>query len=247
MTFCRVLSSVAEIHAAQRECERLTLCAAPDSRKHWDNLIAVNAIRARGIGVDEPIADLGCRSGIMLTWLHQLGFRRLYGCDLRAPYPPLKAAIMQQQWRTALWGSRMYLRHRGRLRRTPVERTGFPGATFAAVTCMSVIEHGVDIGAFFQETARLLRPGGVLILSTDYWPDGIDVGELKRFAKARDYDRIFNRGEIHELCRIAAANGLSRVGDPALDAGGPVIVSERFRYTFLTLAFQRDERATSVA
>ena len=39
---------------------------------------------------------------------------------------------------------------------------------FDAITCMSVIEHAVPLDAFLADTARLLRTGGVLVVSTDY-------------------------------------------------------------------------------
>lgn len=242
MTFCRTLRSVEDLRDAERECRNLGLCTVPDSRKHWDNLIALEAIRTLDIGRHEPIVDLGCRSGIILTWLHQLGYRRLYGCDLRTPYPPLKAALSQKLWRTAISGLRMYFPNRNRLRQSPVEHTGFPAGTFAAATCMSVIEHGVNVDALFREAARLLRPGGLFVLSTDYWPEGVEVGQLKRFAETHGYDRIFNRGQVMDICRKATVSGLSLLGTLDLEAEAPVIESDGFRYTFVTLAFRRVER-----
>ena len=239
-TFCRVLTSQDDVRAAQSEAQRAGLCAVPETSKHWDNLIAVQAIREAGIAPDEPIVDLGCRSGIMLTWLHQLGYRKLYGCDLRRPFPPLKAAFRRRQWRTVGAGLRMYAAHRSRFQRSAVERTTFPGGTFAAVTCMSVIEHGVDTGAFFEEAARLLRPGGLLVLSTDYWPEGLDLGELKRFDEARGNDRVFDREQVLDLCHTAGRHGLNLLGDPQLDVAEPTIESEGFRYTFITLVLRRE-------
>lgn len=238
--FCRLLTSQDEVRAAQSEAQRAGLCAVPETSKHWDNMIAVEAIREAGVAPDDPIADLGCRSGIMLTWLHQLGYRQLYGCDLRSPFPPLKAAFGRRQWRTVAAGLRTYVAHRNRFQRSAVEQTTFPAATFAAITCMSVIEHGVDIDAFFEEVARLLRPGGLLVLSTDYWPAGLDLSELKRFDDARGNDRVFDREQALGLCRTGERHGLTLVGDPQLDADEPVIESEGFRYTFITLAFRRE-------
>ncbi len=240
MTSCRVLTSLDNVRAARNEAQRAGLCAVPETSKHWDNLIAVEAIREAGLTPDDPIVDLGCRSGIILTWLHQLGYRKLYGCDLRSPFPPLKAAFSQRLWRTVGAGIQMYLKNRSRFRRSPVERTPFPEGAFAAVTCMSVIEHGVDIHAFFAEARRLLRPGGLLVLSTDYWPDGLDLGDLKRFDEARGNDRVFDREQVLDLCRTADECGLNLLGNPQLDADEPVIESEGFRYTFIMLAFRRE-------
>ena len=40
---------------------------------------------------------------------------------------------------------------------------------------MSVIEHGVPLKPYFEEMYRLLKPGGILITSTDYYPEPIDT------------------------------------------------------------------------
>lgn len=234
-----VLRSEDDITVARHKAERLGLCASPDPRKYWDNVRAVSAIEGAGVGVTEPIADLGCRSGILLTWLHQLGYRSLHGCDVRTPLPPLWAAARERLWRTVLAGTSMFARNARRMRRAPVERTGFPPSSFAAATCMSVIEHGVDTSAFFSEVARILRPGGLLVISTDYWPEKIDVGSLRRFAETPGNDRIFDRAELVGLCDEAARAGLQLDGDPDLTALEAPIASEGFRYTFALLAFRR--------
>jgi 2-polyprenyl-3-methyl-5-hydroxy-6-metoxy-1,4-benzoquinol methylase len=125
------------------------------------------------------------------------------------------------------------------MRRAPVERTGFPSGKFAAATCMSVVEHGVDTTAFFAEVARILRPGGVLVLSTDYWPEKIDVGSLRRFSAAHADDRVFDRAELEALCHEASRAGLQLDGDPDLTAHEAPIESDGFRDTFAVLVFHR--------
>jgi SAM-dependent methyltransferase len=234
-----VLRSTHEISTARGEAEQLGLCPSPDQRKYWDNIQSIRAIEAAGIGMSEPIVDLGCRSGILLTWLHQRGYRSLHGCDVRAPLPPLWAATRARLWRTVLAGTDMYARNARRMHRAPVERTGFPPSNFAAATCMSVVEHGVDTAAFFAEVARILKPEGLLLLSTDYWPEKIDIGSLRRFAEARANDRILDRAELEALCGEAMRAGFRLEGDPDLTAQEAPIASGGFRYTFAFLAFRR--------
>jgi SAM-dependent methyltransferase len=122
------------------------------------------------------------------------------------------------------------------MRRAPVESTGFRSSFFAAATCMSVVEHGVDLTRFFSECARILRPEGLLVISTDYWPEPIDLGGLTRFAFA---DRIFDRAGALHLCETASAHGLHIIGNMELEVGDPVIESEGFYFTFVTLVFER--------
>jgi SAM-dependent methyltransferase len=235
-----VLRSQEEILAAQRRAHSLRLCEVPDERKSWDNIYAVEAIRTMGHGANDPIADLGCRSGITLTWLDQLGYRQLYGCDLRGPFPPVRSAIARRKPRTAACGIRMYARNRQRMCVAPVEETPFPDGRFAAVTAMSVIEHGVDTTRFFAEAARLLRPGGLLILSTDYWPCKVATQGLRCFPKARGVDRVYTRRDIEELVAEARRSHLQPREEFDLEAGEPVIESDGLRYTFLALSFLRE-------
>jgi len=42
-----------------------------------------------------------------------------------------------------------------------VTRTTFMPNTSGAVACLSVVVHGVDLGAYCREAARLLKPGGI--------------------------------------------------------------------------------------
>jgi 2-polyprenyl-6-hydroxyphenyl methylase / 3-demethylubiquinone-9 3-methyltransferase len=47
-----------------------------------------------------------------------------------------------------------------------VEDLAAAGETFDAVLCLEVVEHVPDVGAFVKTCASLVRPGGVMILST---------------------------------------------------------------------------------
>lgn len=237
---CYVLRSMDEVEGARIAAARLGLVPNPQGIKSWDNLLAVRMIAGLNLTRDDAIVDLGCRSGILLTWLNQLGYRDLSGCDLQAPLPPLRSALRAGLWPTVFAGAAAYARHHRRMLRTPVEETGFPRRRYSVATSMSVIEHGVDLRRFFNEAARLVKPGGVLIVSTDYWPTPIDIGPLRRVTTSHGPDRIFDRVAIQQLCTTARSAGFILPASLDLDAADAVVTFAGYRYTFLVLALRRN-------
>jgi len=236
---CKVLLTHAEVDAAQAAAQRLGLVPNPQASKSWDNLQAIRIIASLGLQPDDAIVDLGCRSGILLTWLNQLGYRNLSGCDLQEPFPPVRSALRAKLWRTVGSCLVAYARHRHRMSRAPVEETRLQSNRFSVVTSMSVIEHGIDLLRFFSESARLLVPGGVLVISTDYWPTPIDLGSLRRVAASRGPDRIFDRASVKHICELASAAGFRVPSTLDLDARESVVNFAGYRYTFILLSFRR--------
>jgi len=57
----------------------------------------------------------------------------------------------------------------------------FPSESFDVVTCLEVIEHVADEKKTLRELARVLRPGGTLILTTPHkgWLTWVDPGNVK--------------------------------------------------------------------
>lgn len=83
--------------------------------------------------------------------------------------------------------------------------TGLSSESYDMISCMSVIEHSVDFNAFAQECSRLLKKGGKLYITTDYWPDIVST------ANTILYDlnwSIQSQKDIENLIRICASNGL---------------------------------------
>lgn len=66
----------------------------------------------------------------------------------------------------------------------PATEIPFPDASFDTVLCTQVIEHVEDHRALLSEAYRLLRPGGVLILSGPmYWPLHEEPYDFFRFTE----------------------------------------------------------------
>ena len=170
-----VLTDRAQIDDAIRRIEAWGLVPHRHPAKNWDGATMVERILAE-LGDrrrDAAILDVGCQWCPLLPWLATLGFRRLYGIDAMAIEP---------------WTIRLEQRLRGwRIRRSvqDLQATRFRDETFSAVTSLSVIEHGVDPDRYAAEMARILRSGGLLLTSTDFWPDGIDTaGNLSKIGRA---------------------------------------------------------------
>jgi 2-polyprenyl-3-methyl-5-hydroxy-6-metoxy-1,4-benzoquinol methylase len=102
----------------------------------------------------------------------------------------------------------------------------FPTASFAAVTCLEVIEHVLEgqVPGFFDEVARVLRPGGTLVIST---PNQEDLRQ--RAVVCPDCGAAFHRGQhvqrwnAERLTNVAREHGLGRVAtrEVALTASIP--------------------------
>jgi len=233
-----VFDSPVQLRDAQVRQTQRGLCPSTDPEKVWDNLLAVEILDS--IGRQAAILDVGCRSGILLPWLTQTGFDDLWGVDTRLPLPPIKAAITKWQPRTLAASVRHLLKHWRRLRRASGERLPFPDGQFAAVTCMSVIEHGVNVDRFLEEAYRVLAVGGHLIISTDFWYE--PLARTSRLFGAPDV--VFAPAQIETILSSAARLGFEVPPSPPPDASGavPMVKFGGQSYTFLLMLLIKGRR-----
>lgn len=190
-----------------------------DNRKSWDVLKTVTFLEER-LGLEAPILDLGAFASEIPCALHRLGFSQVAGVDLNTrlggmPYAKSVRYVI------------------GDFHRTP-----FINGAFAAVTAISVIEHGFEPQRLLSEISRLLMPGGYFLASFDYWPDKIDTSGIDLFGM--DW-RIFSRGDVKELLAKAEASRLTTDGAVNLDASDKVIRSSGKEYTFGWFALRKSE------
>lgn len=186
----------------------------PDPPKNWDSYLALcHALETTG--PDDVVLDAGAESySTFLPGLRQLGWRNLLGINL---------AFAQTQDRDGI-----------RYRPGDVTATGLPAASLSFIACLSVIEHGVDPARFFAEQARLLRPGGHLFLSFDYWEDPVETFGQHAYGVPI---RIFSRDDVAALLAIAAAHGLAPRTPFRPSCAEKVVHWQRFglRYSFANL------------
>lgn len=225
-----VLQDDGQWQAAVAEARRLRLPLHRDRPKNWDALGAVAAVLtlADDGSRTASVLDAGsARYSSVLPWLRLYGLgagpSRLLGINLEFGRPVRRGGVL--------------------FRAGDATATGLPVGSLDAVTCMSVIEHGVPIAPFLTECARVLRPGGVLVVSTDYDQDPPDTRGHTAYGTQV---HIFSPAEIGALVAQAEAVGLRLVGD--LDAPGALTHRERpvhwkrtgLDYTFILLTFRRD-------
>ncbi len=199
---------------------RIGLRTAPlvgDVRKSWDVLRTTRFIEEH-VGKDQTVLDIGARGSEMLPILQRLGYDHLVGIDLDASV------------------KRMPLADRIDYRVGDFMRTGLSSGGCAAITAISVIEHGYDAEGLLREVARLLQPGGYFIASFDYWPGKIDTGGTTLFGMSW---RIFSEEEVQHLVLDARRHGLEPCGELNAHASTPVVHFEGRDYTFAWLALQK--------
>src|SRR4051812_40050263 len=125
--------------------------------------------------VDGPVLDVGCGTGILLE--HLGGYGPAFGLDASA---------------TAL--DFCVTRGLGGLVRGSGDRLPFADGSFALVTAIGVIEHIAADQAALDEWARVLRPGGQLVLLTSAYRwlwSGHDV--------ANHHVRRYTSGQVEAL------------------------------------------------
>jgi len=196
--------------------QRVPLHRAPE--KNWDHLAAVSTILAH-TSTNGRILDAGAEfySNVLPT-LFLYGYRELYGVNLSFTGPA----------------------RRGPIRYLPgdITRTSFPDGHFDAISCMSVIEHGVPLEAYFREMYRLLKPGGLLITSTDYYPTPIDTQGMTAHGSPI---KIFTKPEILAALALAERIGFQPTGDLDLDCEDKPIRWEKYglEYTFILFTLRK--------
>lgn len=129
----------------------LSLCKACEP-KNWDLSLV-----AKGQG-DGDIIDVGCNGSLVLENHKKAGLvGSLYGIDLFEVETP------------------------GKFIHGNFLDTELPRSYFDFVSCISVVEHGVDMNLFAEKCDYVCKSKARIFLSFDYWQTRIDVGNLRPF------------------------------------------------------------------
>lgn len=147
------------------------------------------------------VLDLGCGDGVFCNFIAKQGFTPV-GADIsevgieraRVLYPPLRFEVASLE-----------------------TRLPFGDAEFDAVWCSEVIEHLFDVSFALSEMARVLKPGGTLLLTTPYH------GLVKNIVVAlRNFDAHYDvqGGHIRFFTRRALRQLLAQQGFEVVQMDG---------------------------
>jgi SAM-dependent methyltransferase len=218
----RTLKNRTEWRQAFEQAKAAKLPLHRGNEKNWDHLAAVFAI----LGETTPsarILDAGAEFySNVLPALFAYGYRDLYGINLSFTKESRRGPIRYQPG--------------------DITQTVFANGFFDAVACMSVIEHGVPLEGYFREMYRVLKPGGLLITSTDYYPTTIDTeGRMAHGAAIK----IFTRAEMEQILLLAQQVGFESTGHVDLECSERPIRWQQFDLDYSFLIFTLRKPTTS--
>lgn len=201
----------------QRGCSALNL-GLGDRFKSWDLELAIS-VMDQHVDHDANILDIGAFASEMCASLSLLGYRNLYAVDLNSK-------ILEQPMNDRIHYAVGDFYH-----------TAAVSGTFDVVTAISVIEHGYNPNTVFCEPARLLKPGGLFLVSYDYWPNKVPTDSVVSFGMPWT---IFDRKDVTHMVKQASKQGFDLLtAEKDLDADQYHIMYSGFNYTFGFAAFRR--------
>lgn len=189
--------------------------------KNWDNWLATLAcVDIGGGNRDHIVMDAGGdHNSAFLPGLHKLGYSRLWNLNTDITVP--KSTGEGIHWLCA-----------------DITSTGFGDKHFDFVACLSVIEHGVNWRRFIGEMARVIRPGGHLFVSYDYWETPINTGDRTAFGAPV---WLPDADEVRALVTYATGRGfLLTGGELDLECRDRVVSWLGLDFTFMSLLFRRE-------
>ena len=255
MLYNSVLKEFDEVYQAIEDLRSLGLFPHHNRVKSWDTFKMINIIN-QAADRSSSILDIGCEGSPILPMLKRLGFRNLYGCDLvlKKKYLGLMKLVYSFYKRDYKPILEMYESKNFNISVQDLQKTEFQMEKFDYITSLSVIEHGINIQNYFKEMNRIMKKDGILLTSTDYWPDKlvnvINTKDNRSSNNNNDDDNspdvVFSREEMEQnVIKIAEENGFILTEPINFAYKGKVVHwnATSLDYTFIFFALRKNRSA----
>lgn len=224
-----VLQNWSEIGEATKFLIGKGLPTYPGAEKNYDLYRLYKTVES--MPAEAKIVDLGCGGLMALKFLYAMGFKNLYGIDLTITIGD-RARQLTRMLRERT------LRIPFHLRRGNLTRTNFPNNIFDLAVCISTIEHGVSLEEFLAESKRIIKPGGTLFVTTDYWSEKIPVKENEK-PFGLPY-KVFSEEDIKNFIKLAERFDFSLYNNvPIPEVSNKCIAWREKEYTFICIVFRK--------
>ncbi len=213
-----VLRTQKEVDRAVSQVKNLGLRIRGDLPKNWDSLATLDCV-LKNTDKSARIFDAGAALySVILPWLFLYGYKNLVGGNFIFKKKIKRGPILYEP--------------------CDITKTHYENNFFDVVTCLSVIEHGVDLNLYFKEMSRILKVDGILITSTDYYETPIDTNRQIAYGVPI---HIFTKEEIEEALNISEKYGLFLTSPLDLACDEKVVYWKRYdlRYTFLNFVLRK--------
>lgn len=167
-----------------------------------------DAVLCEGVDFkDKVVCDLGARDGILGAWLTQFDPTKVYVSD----YFELWDGLGDLGHWTELWTRCAPKPEKLVCEHQDMTKLSYPDNFFDIVISTSVVEHlfnqadGQGDTLAMQEMARVCKPGGILLLSTDMAPESKWVSGTHYYS----YDDLFSRLIEPSGCVLQGAHDFS--------------------------------------
>ena len=205
-------------------------------QKNWDLFHMLKTIE-ENLDKSANILDVGVCGCPVLEALLNRGYVNLYGIDLsigfREKFNRIIMSALHRRDLRILYGHSPIKLKKGNLC-----QTGYPENKFDAITSLSVVEHGVEWEDYFKEMSRILKPGGYLLTTTDYWHEKINTNGIFTCGAPM---RIFTPEEIKEGLSIAFKHGFKKIPVSLPDCDEQCVTFSGLYYTFLLFFLQKEQ------